>query len=207
MERVYHQVWAHDDTEPLGGPMTTESKHWRFTADDYERMIEAGILTENDRVELLDGQIVAKSAITHGHAACVRRLTRVFAPLMDDRATVSIQNPVRLSQYSEPEPDVALLTYREDMYSQAYPTALDVLVLIEVADTTLAYDRNVKLPMYARAEIPEVWIIDLVGETIERYTEPTADGFRIVRRYRRDDAIEPARLPGIVIQVDDVLPR
>ena len=153
---------------------------WRFTVHDYHRMGEAGILHEDDRVELIQGELVQMTAIGTRHFSCVNRLNRLMVLNFGDEAIVSVQNPVRLNEYNEPQPDVTVIRTRD--YRESLPMPEDVLLLIEVSDTTLAYDRGIKLPLYARAGIGEVWIVNLPGEIIERHTgPPTATGTPIRR--------------------------
>ena len=132
---------------------------WRFTVHDYHRMGEAGILHEDDRVELIEGELVEMAAIGTRHFSCVNGLTRMLVRGVGDEAIVSVQNPVRLDEHSEPQPDLTVLRMRD--YRESLPVPEDVLLLIEVSDPTLAYDRGVKLPLYARSGIREVWIVDL----------------------------------------------
>ena len=141
--------------------MTTPIKRRAFSVDEYHAMVEAGILTKHDRVELLDGEIIAMVPIGSGHASCVMRLSELLSEAVGKRAIVSVQSPVRLDEASEPQPDLMLLKRRDDFYAAAHPTPADVLLLIEVSDTTVAFDKNVKLSLYARSMIPEVWIVNL----------------------------------------------
>jgi Uma2 family endonuclease len=182
---------------------THEVTRRRFTVHDYHRMAEVGILHEDERVELIEGDIVEMTPIGSRHAMCVIRLTRLLVPLVGDRALVSPQNPVRLSERLEPQPDMTVIRARD--YEGSLPGPEDVLLLIEVSDTTLSYDRNVKLPLYARAVIPEVWIVDLAGEVIERHTNPSGDSYRHVERARRGEEIRSAALPEPAIRVEAVL--
>jgi Uma2 family endonuclease len=175
----------------------------RFTVHDYHRMGEAGILHEDDRVELIEGEIVEMAAIGTRHFTCVNGLTRLLVREAGDAAIVSVQNPVRLDEYTEPQPDLTVLRVRD--YRESLPTPEDVLLLIEVSDTTLAYDRGVKLPLYARAGIREVWIVDLPGEVIERHTDPSVDGYRSSERARRREEIKSAALPELAFRVEAVL--
>ncbi len=177
----------------------------RFTVDDYEQMIEYGILNENHRVELIRGEIVDKMSIGERHGACVKRLNELFFTLSSKRVTVSIQDPIRLAD-SEPEPDVALLQHRADYYLKAKPRPNDVLLVIEVADTTLDYDREVKGPMYAEAGIREYWIVNLVDDCLEVHRQPSPSAqFADVRTLLRGQTIDILALPGLVISVDDML--
>ena len=182
---------------------TQEITRRRFTVHEYHRMAEAGILHEDDRVELIEGDIVEMTPIGSRHAMCVIRLTRLLVPLLEEEAFVSPQNPVRLSERLEPQPDLAVLRVRD--YTGSLPGPEDVLFLVEVSDATLSYDRKVKLPLYARAGIPEVWIVNLENEAVERHTEPTEDGYRLARRTRRGERLEPVALPALLVPVDAVL--
>ena len=175
----------------------------RFTVHDYHRMGEAGILHEDDRVELIEGDLVEMAAIGTRHFSCVNGLNRLLVRSVGDEAIVSVQNPVRLDEYSEPQPDLTVI--RERDYRESLPMPEDVLFLIEVSDTTLRYDRNLKLPLYARAGILEVWIVNLSGEVIELHTGPSGSGYRFLERARRGDRIECSTFPDLNLTVDDVL--
>ncbi|RME65390.1 MAG: Uma2 family endonuclease [Caldilineae bacterium] len=173
--------------------MTVQLARRLFTTTEYEQMVAAGLLGEDDRVELLDGEIVQMSPIGSRHAACVNRLTRLLTRVVGQKAIVSVQNPVRLDDYSEPEPDLAVLVYREDFYAEAHPTPQDVLLLIEVVDTSAEQDRSVKLPLYARAGIPETWLVDLEAGVVDAYRTPSAEGYLLRQRY----------LPGQTVTTED----
>ena len=170
---------------------------------DYEEMIARGILNGTDRAELIRGQILEKMTIGELHLACVNRLNWWLGRQIGDRAIISIQNPVVLS---DSEPDVALLRPRTDFYASGKPTAADVLVLIEVADASLEFDRNVKGPLYAEGGITEFWIVNLVDGCVEVHRGPQADGrYADVRALRRGDTVEIAALAGCVLAVDQIL--
>lgn len=180
--------------------------HWQFTVEDFERMGAAGILAEDDRVELVSGEIIKMSPIGSRHAACVKAFNRGFAPLfLRNAAVVGIQDPVKLSAETEVYPDVSLLRPRPDDYGTAHPTGDDVLLIVEVSDTTLAYDRGVKLPLYARAGVPEVWVVDLGGEQVLVYREPRADTYLITQSVRRGASLSPQAFPDLRIAAQDVL--
>jgi Uma2 family endonuclease len=185
--------------------MSVKVQHWLFTVDDYYKLAEAGILKEGDRVELIDGEIVKMSPIGNRHASCVMRLNAIFNQRAGQLVIVNVQNPVRLNQYSEPQPDITLLKPRGDYYSNSHPTPGDVLLIIEVSDTTLAYDRMIKIPLYARAGIPEVWVADLAGDRVEAYSEPVNGSYQKTRRAARGETLTPERLPTVSVSVDDVL--
>lgn len=167
-------------------PTITEDE-FLLTTEDYHRMAEAGILDEDDRVELIDGKIVPMTAIGSAHLNCVNTLNYFFVRGVPDDIEVSIQNPVQLGPHQEPEPDVALLQRNRDL--TRVPRAGDVLLLIEVADTTYRKDREVKLPRYARAGIPQVWIVHLEENGIEVYTNPSAEHYAEEAVYQANDTV------------------
>ncbi len=177
----------------------------RFTVEQYHQMAEAGILTENDRVELLDGEIVEMSPIGRRHAACVRRLIGLFSQQVGERAIVDAQNPVKLSDRSEPQPDIVLLQPREDFYEAGHPQPQDILLLVEVADTTAEFDREVKIPLYASSRIAEVWLVDINGQCLEIYREPGANGYQNVQKLLRGQSIFIQAFPDINLTVDEIL--
>jgi Uma2 family endonuclease len=175
-----------------------------FTVDEYERMGEAGILGEDDRVELIEGEILEMVPIGSGHAAGVNRLTQLFSRALGDRAIVSVQNPVRLSDLSAPQPDLALLRPREDFYASNHPRPEDVLLLVEVVETSLAYDRA-KLRVYAAAGISEVWLVNLPDGSLERYRRPGAAGFAETDVATGDAEIAPEAFPDVSFGIRSIL--
>ncbi|WP_207956856.1 Uma2 family endonuclease [Rubrobacter tropicus] len=184
---------------------TREATRRRFTVHEYHRMAEAGILHEDDRVELIDGEIVEMSRIDSRHALCVSLLNRLLVRGVGDRAIVSPQNPVRLDERHEPQPDLTVI--RDRAYGRSLPTPGDTLLLIEVSDTILSYDRNVKLPIYARAGIPEVWIVDVNGQKVERHTGPSGASYRHTELARKGETLASTTLPDLTLRADDVLGR
>lgn len=178
----------------------------RFTVAEYHRMGETGILDEDDRVELLDGEIVEMTPIGPRHASVVDRTTRLFSRLVGERAMIRIQNPIDLAVLSsEPQPDVALLTPRVDFYATAHPRPEDVLLVVEVMDASAERDRRLKLPLYARAVIREVWLVDLGAERLEVHRQPEPDGYRQVHLLRRGESATIEALPDLAIRVDEIL--
>jgi Uma2 family endonuclease len=177
----------------------------RFTVDDLERMVRAGILQEDERVELLDGQIVEMTPIGRRHAACVTRLTHLFAPLASGGATVRIQSSLIVGEDQGPQPDVALVRYRADGYETGHPRAPDTLLVIEVADTSLESDRERKIPLYALAGIREAWLANLPADVLEIYREPRAGTYADVRTARRGDTATPLAFPNLTLRVDEIL--
>jgi len=181
---------------PLSGP---------FTVADYHRMVELGLLDEDDRVELLDGLIVLMGKIGPRHAGCVNRLTALFAQAVAGRVTISVQNPTILDDRSEPQPDVMLLPYRADGYATAHPGPGDMLLCIEVMDSSAYRDRRLKLPLYARAGVRELWLVDLDEDVIEVYRGPGPDGYAVEVRVVRGDRLTPLLVKSVVLAAEDVL--
>jgi Uma2 family endonuclease len=177
----------------------------RFTVAEYHRMAEAGILNEDSRVELIRGQIIDMAPIGAPHLGMVNRLTRLLPAILADRGIVSVQNPVRLDDGSEPEPDIAILKPRADDYATATPRAADVLLVIEVADTSLDEDRAVKMPLYAESGIPECWIVNLVDRIVEVYRQPENATYRRVRRVVSGDVLEIGALSGASLPAAELL--
>ena len=178
----------------------------RFTVAEYYAMAEAGILAPDERVELLDGEIIVMPPIGDWHASRVKRLNNSMLPPLQGRAIVSVQDPTRLDDASEPEPDIMLLRWRDDFYEGGHPGPADVLLLIEVSDTTVDYDRGAKLAAYAAAGIPEVWIVNRPDRRIESYADPTGDEYATVRYYEPGESISPQAFPDVVLQVDQIIP-
>jgi len=178
----------------------------RFTVSEYHRMAEAGILGEDDPVELIDGQIYVMSPIGSQHAACVDRLTRLFILALHNQVLVRTQNPILLAPDSEPEPDVALLTPRDDAYAARHPRPDEVMLIVEVSGSSLEFDQTTKLPLYAQAGIPEVWIVALQADQIHIYREPSASGYAEHTTCERGDALTIQALPDASpFAVEDVL--
>jgi Uma2 family endonuclease len=176
-----------------------------FTVDEYYRMLDAGILTEDDRVELIEGEIIQMSPIGNRHAACVDRGTDLFTAAFRGRAIVSVQNPLRLNEYNEPVPDIMVLKPRADYYASKSRTPEDTLLAVEVSDSTLRYDIKIKLPIYARTGVAEVWIENLREDLILVCREPSSKGYNVQLTLRRGDSISPLAFPDTVFKVDDLL--
>jgi Uma2 family endonuclease len=168
-------------------------------------MAEVGLLSEDSRVELIEGEIIEMSPIGSLHSGAVNRSSAFFSRQLGGAAIVSVQNPVHLNDFSEPQPDLALLKPRKDFYADSHPTAEDVLVVIEVADTSVEYDRSVKLPLYARAGIPETWLLVLPKEVIEVYSQPNSGKYQKVRRLKRGRTLVSPTIPSLSCRVEDLL--
>jgi Uma2 family endonuclease len=177
----------------------------RLTVEDYYRLAEIGILGEDDRVELLDGQIVEMTPIGPRHVHCVNRLNTQLVRLAGDRATVSVQNPVILSKRGVPQPDLVLLKPPIPGPNAPLPGVKDALLVIEVSDTTLSYDRDIKLPLYARAGVPEVWLVDLPGDCIRTHRNPVGEEYLDVRVARHGETLTALLVGGVTLGVDEIL--
>jgi Uma2 family endonuclease len=175
----------------------------RFTVEEYHRMGEAGILREDERVELIEGELVEMNPIGSRHAACVRVLTRLLGRSLGDELLLDVQNPVRLNGGLEPQPDLAVV--RAHDYRESLPGPEDILLLIEVSDTTLSYDRDVKLPLYGRAGIAESWIVDLLNQAIERHNDRSEEGYRRMEWVGRGRWLASEALSNLILHTDAVL--
>lgn len=175
-----------------------------FTIDEYYRLAEAGILGPDEKVELINGEIFQLSPIGPRHAGVVNQLSHLLREMEGWIHVLAIQNPVRLSSYSEPEPDISVLKSRADFYKSAHPVPTDVILLVEVAETTFEYDSKVKLPLYAKERIPEYWIIDLERDRILVHTNPQGSTYQTQRIYQRGDLLSSSVLPG-GLPVDEIL--
>ena len=185
--------------------MTVQIARHLFTTSEYEKMVSAGILTENDKVELLNGGIVEMTPIGSAHASCVKRLNHLLVQKVGSRAIVGVQDPVWLDEQSMPEPDLSLVAPRGDYYVDAHPGPDEILLLIEVADTTLEFDRSVKLPLYARAGTPEMWLVDLNAGCVEVHNMARGGSFRQMRLYNRGDMLETSVQILSSVAVVDIL--
>ena len=186
-------------------PRTWPPGRVRFTVDDFVRMAEAGIFDEDSRVELIDGDVIAMSPLGSPHACCVDGLTELLVQQFAGRAIVRVQNPVRLSQKSEPVPDVMLIRRREKSYRSSHPEPADVLLLIEVMDSSARYDRGTKLGLYAREGIVEVWLIDLNGDRVEVYRRTDGERYADALISERGQVIAPLAFPDLALDVDAIL--
>lgn len=184
--------------------MTVQIARRPFSVTDYARMRETGILKEDDRVELIDGEVRLMSPIGPLHAAIVNRLTALISQRLGATVILSVQNPIQLHDYSEPQPDLTLLQPRDDFYSHGHPRPDDVVLLIEIADTSIAYDRDEKIPHYADAGIAEAWLIDINNQTIEQYTQPRHGGYRKKLIVAYDELIVAEALPQLQLALEHI---
>ena len=186
-------------------PLTAALPRRKFTIDEYHNFIETGVFKPEERIELWEGEFVEMSPIGKRHAGIVAALTAYFNHLLYQTAVVWAQNPIILNDFSEPQPDLALLRRREDFYRDENATAKDVLIVMEIADTTLKYDRDVKFPRYAASGIEEAWLIDLENDRVEIHSQPTEFGYSLVKILHRRQTAESTVLPQIKISVGEIL--
>jgi len=187
--------------------MTTTVQHpanhlqrHRFSISEYHEMDESGLLTCDTPTELLDGEIFDMSPINSLHAAAVKRLNRLLSRLLGDSVLLSVQDPIRLSDNSEPQPDIAVLRFRDDYYANEHPTPDDILLIIEVADSTIYKDRNVKMPLYALAGIPETWLVDLGNQTVEVFLQPQFGNYADTKVYELGEYIRSEVVPRVAVR-------
>lgn len=181
----------------------TDVQRYRFTVGDFARMGEAGIFTEGNRVELIDGEILEMTPIGPLHAWIVNRLNSLLITRLAGKAYVSVQNPIRLGRHTEPQPDL-VVARRSDAYADRHPEPDDILLIIAVADSSLRYDRLEKIPRYGRAGIPETWLADIEAGAVSVYTEPGPDGYAQQQVRRRSDRLVASRATEIRFAVDDI---
>lgn len=173
----------------------------RLSRARYDAMIAAGILTENDAIELLDGKLYETMPKGPLHNATINRINQALLPRLLGRAIISVQNSIALHEYSEPEPDLAVLKFREDFYAGVLAEPNDILFIVEVSDSTLAYDRDLKIPLYAAADVPEVWLVDVQAHTVTVYQQPHGNGFAKQTTCNAGDALPLPGFPGEMIAV------
>ena len=180
-------------------------ERYRLTSAIFHEMVDKGILNEDDRLELIEGELVTMSPIGPEHMGVVNQVAQILIRQLEQRAIVSIQGPIALDEFSEPQPDLALLVQRDDFYKHSLPRPADVALVIEVADSSLAYDRTIKMPLYARAGIPEAWIVNLIDRWIEVYRDPSAAGYTTLLKILSGKSIAPQAFEDVVVVVDDLL--
>ncbi|MYC28817.1 MAG: Uma2 family endonuclease [Chloroflexi bacterium] len=178
----------------------------KFTVAEYYRMADVGILGPDERVELIEGDIIVMAPIGPGHAGSVDIIGNLFVRKLGEGFIVRSQNPIHLDDGSEPQPDIVVAFHRDDYYTSAHPTPVDILLTVEVAQSSLEYDRDIKAHLYGRNAIPETWVRNLPEDCIERFTEPGPDGYLQHTIHRRGESITPGSLPDLVLAVEDLLP-
>ena len=176
----------------------------RFSVDDYYKMIELGMLKDYERAEIIDGELVRKMSVGDRHAYVVDILNRFFNKSLTDDILIRIQNPLRLTDYDEPQPDIVLADLTK-YDGKRHPRPAETILVVEVSDSTLKYDRDVKMPLYAEAEIPEVWIVNLQNEIIEVHQQPSVGIYQLAKIFKRGEMVESAVLPNLALEVDSLL--
>jgi Uma2 family endonuclease len=182
-----------------------QPRRLRFTVDEYYKMIELGMLKDYEKAEIIEGELIQKIPIGKRHSAVAEKLNETLRDELGKSVSLRNQQPVRFGEYNEPEPDLAVLQRREDFYSSDKPVPKDVLLLIEVSDATLKYDRDTKLALYAEAEIPEVWIVNLPNDIIEIHQKPSNGIYQLTKIFKRGEKIESEMLPNLKLEVDKIL--
>lgn len=177
----------------------------RFRVEDFRRMTEVGILPEESGWEIIDGYLIDKMSIGSRHASTVKRLNRKLSLLIGDRAIISVQDPIHIDEYNEPEPDIALLNLREDFYAESHPTPEEVLLVIEVADSTVEADRTIKKTLYAEAGIAEFWLVNLKENTVERCSLPKNGNYRLAEILESGETIKAGMLENLTLKIDEIL--
>ena len=189
----------------VAAPPVARFERFRLSRDRYHQMIESGIFGEDERIELIEGGLVTISPIGAEHSGIVDQLSEILVDQLARRAVVKVQGPIQLDDHSEPEPDVVLSKPRRDYYKRSLPQPADVLLVIEVADSSLAYDRTVKMPLYAQAGIAEAWIINLIDRWIEVYRDPSPAGYTTMLKILPGRTITPQAFADVIVVVDDLL--
>ena len=185
--------------------MTAAPLRHAFTVDEYHRMGEAGILGEDDRVELIEGEIVDMAPIGNRHKSAVNRLCKLFEQRLSDRVIVQSQSSIRVDEHNEPEPDIVLLRWRDDFYARTTEVPEHVYLAVEVADSSLVYDRDFKAHLYARAGISEYWLLDIEAASILVFRDPAPEGYRLIRIVRGTEAASPLAFPDAVFTPAEVI--
>lgn len=179
-------------------------QHFKFSTDAYHQLVEYGLLPAEARVELLEGEIIEMSPINSPHSGTINRLQKYLEKMLGDLYVISSQNPIQIDPFSEPQPDLAVLQWRDDFYFDKHPVPEEVIFLVEIADSTLEKDRTIKLPIYAKVNIPEVWIVNLKAKQLEVYTLPKDSNYTQKRIYKKGDLLEGTLVPKL--KFDQVLP-
>ena len=181
--------------------MAIQHTHYRFTRDEYHKMAQTGILPPDARVELINGEILEMNPVGRRHRACVSRLHHALAAILPESVIVRVRGSVVLGGRNEPEPDLTLLRYRADFYADADETPEDILLIIEVADTSEGYDRRTKAPLYARYGIPELWIADVNRDRLTVYRDPTPDGYASTQVLSPGESVSPLAFPSLSVPI------
>jgi len=186
--------------------MAIEISRRLFNVHEYHRMVDAGILCEDDRVELIRGEVVEMSPIGPSHSAAVLRATQALVRMVGNRAIVGVQGSIRLDENDEPQPDICFLRPKADFYASGHAGPSDIFLIVEMADSSLEYDQTVKVQLYAETGVPEYWVADIRNDRVIAYANPDKDVYRTVRTFHRGSTVAPQLLPDLSIPVDVLLP-
>ena len=187
-------------------PLVDKPRRRRLTVDDFAKMCEVGILSADDRVELIDGELVEMPPMGSEHAGIVNELANVLPGLLDPAVRLRVQSSVQLTRYTQPEPDLAVVSRDSRLYLRHHPQPEEILIAIEVADSSLKYDREQKMPRYAAAGVPEAWLVDVRARTITVYTDPTAEGYRASHTLEWNEALDAKAVEGLRLTFESILP-
>lgn len=185
--------------------MAIQTLKRKITVNEFQLMAKTGILDEKERLELMEGEIITMTPIGDNHARCVLFLTNFFAKKLIGKVMINVQNPLQLDTISQSQPDITLLRPRSDYYQSKSINPDDILLLIEVADSSIKYDRQIKAPFYAKHGISELWIINLENQTVEIYRDPQSDGYKDCHTFHPGDKIAPKAFPAFSMSVKDIL--
>lgn len=203
--KIERKIYLFDEVNFMMNIQTQpQPRRLRFTVDEYYKMIELGMLKDYEKAEIIEGELIQKTTVGSRHAAIVNALNRFFSRNAVDEILVSVQNPVRLTDFNEPEPDIALADLTK-FDGRRHPRPGEILLVVEVSDSTLKYDRDTKLSLYAEAEVPEVWIVNLPNDIIEIHQKPSVGIYQLTKIFKRGDRIESEILPDLKLTVDEIL--
>jgi Uma2 family endonuclease len=176
-----------------------------FNIDEFHKMLSVGIFSEDDRLELIEGEIIEMTPISSRHAYYVDKITRIFFQKLSDKVGIRIQNPIKLGKYSEPQPDIALVKLPLEKYQFQHPEPEDIYLVIEVSDTSYDYDKNIKIPLYGKYGIKESWLIDINKNRIEVFRNPFKEGYKSCNIFCAKEELSPLHFPEIKIFVNEIL--
>jgi len=177
----------------------------KFAIEEYHQIIASGVLKEDYLIELINGEIFEMSPVGFRHASCVNRLNQLLSLKLGDKTIISVQNPIKLNDNSEPQPDIVLLKPRHDFYANQHPTVEDIFLLIEVADSSIEYDRTFKIPIYAENKVQEVWLVDLNQNLLEVYQNPQTNYYQSIKKLSSQDTLTLTQPEAITIRLDRIL--
>ncbi|WP_069791675.1 Uma2 family endonuclease [Cyanobacterium sp. IPPAS B-1200] len=177
----------------------------KFAIEEYHQIITSGVLKEDYLIELINGEIFEISPVGFKHASCVKKINYLFAEKLGSKVIIGVQDPIKLNNNSEPQPDIVLLKPRKDFYANDHPTVEDIFLLIEVADSSIDYDRTFKIPIYAENKVREVWLVDLNQNLLEIYQNPQKNYYQNITKLSSEDSLTLSQPEPITIRLDRIL--